>query len=110
MYAHIRYRAGQMRKKHVEKTETTREVVTNVFCDMCGDEKIVTYADSWNGSETDVNFVTVTHTIGTEDRSKLSGTGKEIVFDICPRCFRSKVLNFLYSECRTPPEYQDWKH
>lgn len=75
--------------------ERTRLVETT--CDVCG---AVAKRGNCGSSSYDVDEVEVEVTVRQKDGSSYpeGGSGTEIVVDICPACFKDKLVPFLRSQ------------
>ena len=98
-----------MRKyKEVTITRTSKEIDV-LTCDLCGAEaKGWTGWDSstWNFNEVDLE-VTVHQKEGSQ--SPEGGWGTEYVIDLCPACFKERLVPWLVSEGAEIEEKEwDW--
>lgn len=84
--------------KTVEVPATTREIVSYVTCDLCG-EKI-------EGRDTyDVNEVEIRYKTGRNYPE--GGSGDETSVDMCGKCFEEKLVPWLRSQ-GVEPRTEDW--
>ena len=95
-------------KHYIEKIvpEKTEEVLSDITCDLCGKSGGRDGWDSsiWSVSETEVE-VTVKHKNGTEFPE--GGDGKLYAVDMCPTCFKEKLIPCLKSlGCEV--KFEDW--
>ncbi len=84
-----------------EKTEVTqtREICTCLKCDICGKEG--TRVGIWNCGYYEVNKTELQVTVHQQDGSSYpdgSGWGTEITIDMCPECFRDKLVPWVNSQ------------
>lgn len=89
---------------YTETAERTRLVETT--CDLCG---ALAKRGNWESSSYEVNEVEVEVTVRQKDGYTYpeGGSGTEIVVDICPECFKGKLVPFLRSE-GAKIEEQEW--
>ena len=97
-------------KHYVEKIipETTEEVLSDITCDLCGKGGGRDGWDSshWGVSESEIE-VTVKHKDGTAYPE--GGSGTVYAPDICPTCFKEKLIPWLESHgCKAKREDWDW--
>ena len=80
---------------YTETAEGTRLVET--ACDLCG---AIAKRGNWESSFYEVAEVEVEITVRQKDGSAYpeGGSGTEIVVDICPICFKEKLVPFLRSQ------------
>jgi hypothetical protein len=85
--------------REYEQTEQTHIVTrcTKLTCDVCGREGA---GDSWEAGLFEANDttmeVTVHHKDGMVDRDG-GGAGDEYTIDICPECFKDKLIPWVES-------------
>jgi len=76
-----------------------REVIDKQTCDLCGEE--ARFPGDWKGSgmwevkETEIS-VRIRHKEGTEYPD--GGSGTELHVDMCPNCFKNKLIPWLNSQ------------
>jgi len=82
--------------EEVEQLEK-RRVLKNLTCDMCGKEGSEGgwKSSKWNMNETELE-VRVRQTEGTNYPE--GGWGTEYVIDMCPSCFKNRLIPWLKSE------------
>jgi len=74
-----------------------REVLVETICDLCG---VVAKGSNWETS----SYETAESEIEVKVRCKTGfdcpegGNGDEIIVDICPKCFKEKLVPFLKSQ------------
>lgn len=78
------------------------EVVDKTVCDMCSRQ---TKGDSWEQSTWYINYTNIGLAITTEisaERRKSygwdGGEGEKVVVDLCPWCFKDKLIPWLRSQ------------
>ena len=97
-------------KIYMDKTEThTYKVLASRVCDMCG--KKGKGDEDWNGATYDVNETEIT--IKVQQKEGFScpdgGHGKNYDIDICPTCFKGKLVPWLISQgANIKQEDWDW--
>lgn len=77
-------------------------VHTSTVCDLCGDETTNNWAPGTSALETKVSM---------KDgwNSPDGGQGTKISYDICPDCFKEKLIPWLESQgAKTNVEEWDW--
>ena len=96
-------------KTYEKKTETVeREVLVGRKCDLCGKEAKCSSWDAgrWEVSETEIK------TIVRQKEGKSypdGGWGTEYEIDLCPDCFKNRLITWLKSEGATIVEHKwDW--
>jgi hypothetical protein len=89
-------------KKRVERVPATTHEVTERFCDFCGAE----VPEEFPGTG-EYEFASLRVETGSNYRGDGSATAD--VYDVCPKCFRSKVMPALASIGLKPrTEERDW--
>jgi uncharacterized protein (DUF2225 family) len=96
-------------RKYIKKPVTIeeREVLDEVSCDLCG--KIGKDGDwetsTWEVAESKIE-IEVRYKDG--DSYPEGGQGEKYNVDICPECFKKKLIPWLKSqECRA--EFEEWE-
>lgn len=85
--------------KTVEVPAATKEVVDFITCDLCG-KRITT-----EGFE--VDEVNVEHRTG--ENYPEGGSGEQVEFDLCGKCFDEKLTPWLRTQGAEPRETEwDW--
>jgi hypothetical protein len=85
--------------RQTEKRTYTRDVVTAVHCDICGAKG---YEGGWpekDGGGFEVNQTTVRFKTGKQYPD--CGSGVEYEVDICPACFKDRLMPWLNSQGAT---------
>jgi len=83
--------------KKIEQTINKEEV----YCDICGNKaSMASFADaSWNVDPRDYRFTETTKIILKEGEQYIEGGYyEEIAIDICPKCFKEKLIPWLKSQ------------
>lgn len=98
-----------MARKYEEQKITSKlNVLVETTCDICG---AVAKRGDWESSCYEVNEVEVSVTVKQKDGSSYpdGGWGEELQADICPKCFKEKLIPFLRSEgCEI--EEREWQN
>lgn len=86
--------------KSIPVPATTRTEVDKVICDLCGAE---THDGNWAKSTWYYNEIEITVEISFEHRESDGGSGDggstdRISVDICPNCFKKKLVPWLESQ------------
>lgn len=96
-------------RKFEKKTETVeREVLVETTCDLCG---AVAKSGNWESSTYEVAEVEVEVTVHQKDGVSYpeGGNGTEYTADICPDCFKNKLIPWLESQgCKAKRKDWDW--
>jgi hypothetical protein len=74
-------------------------------CDLCGRESKANHSDDWGEGNFDIAETEVRLKVG--DSYPEGGAGTEIEFDICPKCFRERLIPWLESQ-GTKVEEKGW--
>ena len=92
--------------KHIKTVtkKSTYEVVDSVVCDICKK----TYNDSWNKSS-DYDVLEVEIRMKTGSSYPESGSGEETTFDVCPDCFKNRVIPEL-QKFGAEPTVSEWDY
>ena len=85
--------------KTVREPAKTREVVDYETCDICGDRILENMYE--------VNEVEVRHKTGSSFPE--GGSGDEVEFDLCGKCFTEKLIPWLSTQGAEPRRTEwDW--
>ena len=89
-----------MRITEQQQRTSTITVLVKMTCDLCGREA---RAGQWHGSDHscwDVNETEVEVTVRSKEGQSYpeGGSGTEFVVDVCPWCFRDRLLPWLRSQ------------
>jgi hypothetical protein len=87
-----------MRRYEKTKEVVERESLVEMSCDLCGTKAsgVCGWADGWyDTNETEVS-VTIKHREGCNYPECKMGTEREV--DICPACFKNKLIPWLISQ------------
>ncbi len=95
-----------------EYTET-EELVKNkmlvgIKCDLCGKNA---KTENWDSSSYEINETTIKITIKQKDGTTYpeGGWGTEYSVDMCPSCFKDKLIPWLESQgCEAKRQDWDW--
>lgn len=70
--------------------------VTHKVCDICGEKG----KNNWNGADYNVNETEINVTIKQKEGFECSdgGSGTEYDIDLCPKCFKNKLIPWLRSQ------------
>jgi len=96
-------------RNYVEETvEITRTTLKQITCDLCGREAKKGHWDSsiYSVNETDIE-VTIKQKEG--DTYPESGSGTEIIVDLCPTCFKERLVPWLNSQGASIEE-KEWDY
>lgn len=97
-----------MRIYETQTVEETRKVLVKRTCDICGCEAIDhsrwATESSWQSNETTLR-IAVHQTEGTNYPE--GGWGKEFIVDMCPQCFKDKLIPWINSQGGNVQE-QEW--
>ena len=94
--------------KTVDVPVTTREVLTKRKCDLCGLES--KYSD-WKSGKYEVAETEIKITMTQKEGSNYpeGGSGTEYEIDLCPKCFKERLIPWLKSEGVVVKEEEwDW--
>ena len=91
--------------KEVTKTVTTTRLA-EIRCDLCG---AVASGGDWESGVYEVNDVTIEVTVHQKEGTSYpeGGSGTEYVIDLCPDCFKNRLVSWLLSQGATIQE-QEW--
>lgn len=93
-----------MKAYETRKIEYTTNHLLLVKCDICGK---TSSRDNWALDDYEINEVTVK--IKQGEIYDGYGDGKEMEIDICPDCFKNKLIPFIES-FGTKMEYKNWEY
>jgi hypothetical protein len=99
-----------MSQRTEKRSRTYDETVTvEVRCDLCGRTapRPGHGQGTWGQYGGDVNEVTVSHRSGSSYPE--GGSGETVEFDVCPDCFRDKLVPWLRSQ-GAEPRTTEWDH
>jgi hypothetical protein len=84
-----------------------RTILAERKCDLCG--KIAMREKDWGGSCYDVNETEITVTVNQKKGSEYpeGGSGTAYEVDLCPDCFKDKLIPWLNSQGANLKE-KDW--
>ena len=83
---------------------TTREVVIATVCDLCSRKE---KGDGWETSLFGIEDVEISYESG--DRYPEGGSSEVISYDICPKCFKNKLMPWLESQgAKHKKKERDW--
>lgn len=93
--------------KTIEVPATTRQQQVSMSCDFCGKE---TKSYSWDRAYYEVNETEVCVELKHKEGFHYpeSGSGQEFQCDMCPTCFKEKLVPFLKTIAKTPLDYKDY--
>jgi len=89
------------------KPATTKEVVDKVLCDLCGKD---VNRDLVGASSYEFDEVTVEIEVKRREGENYpeGGSGTETIIDVCPECFRGKLVPWVESHGHAKIETKDW--
>ena len=95
-----------MRKYEKRTQTTTSNYLAETVCDLCG--KVAKHGN-WETTGWDMNETEVEVKIRQKDGKQYpdGGWGTKIVVDLCPICFKNKLIPWLESE-GAEIEEQEW--
>ena len=95
-----------MRKTELRSKVVETEVEVELRCDLC--DKVAS-GIGWSSSRWDVNEYEAEVTIRGRDGESYpeGGSGKEYSVDLCPDCFKDRLLPWLVSQGANP-RIRDW--
>jgi hypothetical protein len=82
--------------KKKETVSREQEVIIERTCDLCGVTCRQPDRGNWGKKNYDEDEVAVTMKTGTNYPD--GGNAEEVAFDLCPSCFRSKLVPWLESQ------------
>jgi hypothetical protein len=89
-----------MRKYKTETNQVTRKALDVLTCDLCS---AIGKGEQWETSIWEVNTVDIAimihHNEGDIDRE--GGSGTKYTVDMCPKCFKEKLIPWLQSQGAT---------
>jgi hypothetical protein len=91
-------------KKREVSRVVTEKILSTLTCDLCGRPNCGEEKDEWELAERNHTTVTIKYeslTFGYEG----DGESERISFDICPGCFKDKLIPFVRQNSSVP----DWK-
>jgi len=85
-----------MRRYKTEKREVERRVLADVRCDLCGAQAKQPW-NEWGVGCYEVNEVEVRVEVRAKDGDNYpdGGSGTEYMVDLCPTCFRDRLIPWL---------------
>lgn len=98
----------QVKEKYIIPAQESERVVSRV-CDICGCK--AEGGDEWSGSIYDIEDTEVTIKIQYETGTRYpdNGWSKKYEIDICPRCFKDKLMAWLEEQGVNITEIEtDW--
>lgn len=86
-----------MKKYETRKRTGTYQVLVHRECDLCG---FKTTSDDWDGGVYKVNETEIQVTVKQKEGNNYPdcGFGTEFDIDLCPNCFKDKLVPWLRSE------------
>ena len=97
-------------RHYIQKQIPAREerVLDKTTCDLCGKEALCGH---WKSSLYEVNEVEIEVTVRQRDGQNYpeGGGGTEYIVDMCPDCFKDKLIPWLKSQgCKAKRKDWDW--
>ena len=96
-------------RKYEEKTEIVKqERLVETTCDICG---AIAKKGNWESSAWEVAEQEIEITVRCKDGHSYpeGGSGTQYVVDICPKCFKDKLIPWFQSQgCKAKTEEWDW--
>lgn len=86
-----------MRKYEMMERKYEEKVLVETRCDLCG---AIAKRGEWRSTVYEVNETEIEVTVRQKDGESYpeGGGGTEIIVDICPRCFKEKLVPWLNSQ------------
>ena len=96
-----------MRQYETKMVEVERINCVNITCDIC--RMVREGTDQWESSYYEINETTIEITVHQKKGSNFpdGGSGDEVVIDICPECFKNKLIPWVESY-GTKIERKNW--
>jgi hypothetical protein len=96
-----------MRRYETKTVEVERTNCVKLVCDLC--HRIREGTDQWEACCYEVNDTEVQVTVRQKEGKSYPdcGFGDEVVIDICPECFKTKLIPWVESH-GTVIERKDW--
>jgi len=98
-----------MRTYKIEEVPaTTRTVLAETQCDFCG--KVANHG-RWDHSEYSVNYTELKVTVRQKEGHSYpeGGFGTEIIVDMCPECFKDKLIPWINVNGTHKIKEKDWE-
>jgi len=97
-------------KHYIQKQipKRTEKVLDKITCDLCGK---IAASDGWESSVWEVNETEIKVTVRQKDGCLYpeGGSGTKYEADICPYCFKNKLIPWLESQgCTAKRKDWDW--
>lgn len=96
--------------KEVHIPSAKRKELEKIICDLCGSEGHP-FRDSWNGNVYEIDKAKVYTCVEYEKGSSYPEGGEKttVYVDICPNCFKQKLIPWLKSQGANIQEREsDW--
>jgi len=96
-----------MRHYETKTVAVERRVCVSITCDLC--HRTQEGTDRWEAAMYEINETQVQITVLQKEGSSYpdGGSGDEVVIDICPECFKGKLIPWVESH-GTRVERKDW--
>lgn len=95
-----------MAGRYEEREEWVKRIVqTRIICDICG---VSNEGDEWGSGEFDVAETEVICRTG--EAYPETGNGEQYELDICPKCFKEKLVPWVESHGRGKHEPTRWDY
>lgn len=94
-----------MRKKEAIQTISKHDRIIAIVCDICKKEyKGINWeTDSYSALDTEVKLT-------TGSRYPEGGSGEDIEFDVCPKCFEEQLIPLLREKYNATPSITEWNY
>lgn len=97
-------------RHYITKTEPVRaiSVLDHTTCDLCGK---TTKQGDWESSSYEIDETEIEVIVRQKEGSNFPecGSGTKYIVDICPQCFKEKLIPWLESQgCTAKMEDWDW--
>lgn len=85
---------------------TKQEYISHIKCDLCGEEQKYDYR-GWDANMYEYTEVKVQ--LSECSNFPEGGSKESLVYDICPKCFKEKLMAWFEEQgVRPAEEYLDW--
>ena len=95
-----------MRKYETKMVESEVTNCIGIFCDLCGKQGV---RDHWESGAYEINETELMVTVHQKEGESYPecGYGTEITVDMCPECFKNKLVPWINSQGGNV-EHKDW--
>ena len=95
-----------MRQYETREQTSKYNHLVKLTCDLCGTNA---KSGGWESSLYEVNEVEIEMTVRQKDGQRYAecGSGEQYIVDLCPQCFKQRLIPWLHSEGATI-EQKEW--